>query len=266
MSGDDYLLADQPSERTRLELQSRVWEPAGRDLLAQIPAPAAARAVDLGCGCLGWLRLLSEWAGRDGSVVGTDIDQGLLQMAGDFRDDVGLTNVQLVRDDLFASRLPEASFDLVHARFQIAPLGRPEEVLDSMLRLVRPGGVLVLEDPDSATWDFEPIAPATQRLVTSVIDAFERSGGCFDAGLNHPALLARRALEAEVRRVVIDLAPENPYLHLPLQFARALRTPLIEAMGADELDALLADAGAELERPDLRGRTFTLVQTVARVP
>ena len=32
-----YLLADQPTELDRLQLQSRVWEPAGRELLAQLP-------------------------------------------------------------------------------------------------------------------------------------------------------------------------------------------------------------------------------------
>ena len=68
-----------------------------------------------------------------------------------------------VRHAAAASRLPEASFDLVHARFQVAPLGRAEEVLDAMLRLVRPGGVIVLEDPDCASWTFEPAAPAAQN-------------------------------------------------------------------------------------------------------
>jgi hypothetical protein len=36
-SGDDrYLLAGQASELERLQLQSRVWEPSGRQLLAEI--------------------------------------------------------------------------------------------------------------------------------------------------------------------------------------------------------------------------------------
>ena len=36
MPQEDYLLADQPSELERLQLQSRVWEPAGRRLLSRV--------------------------------------------------------------------------------------------------------------------------------------------------------------------------------------------------------------------------------------
>jgi len=62
--GKGYLLAGQLSELERLQLQSRVWEPAGRALLAQLPNGAGRRALDIGCGVLGWLRLLSEWSGQ----------------------------------------------------------------------------------------------------------------------------------------------------------------------------------------------------------
>jgi hypothetical protein len=36
MSSSTYLLAGQDSELERLQLQSRVWEPSGRRLLAEI--------------------------------------------------------------------------------------------------------------------------------------------------------------------------------------------------------------------------------------
>ena len=55
-----YLLAGQTSELERLQLQSRVWEPSGRRLLEQIGDGRGARALDVGCGALGWLRILSE--------------------------------------------------------------------------------------------------------------------------------------------------------------------------------------------------------------
>ena len=128
MSQDEYLLAGQPSELGRLQLQSRVWEPAGRALLARIGEPrSGARALDLGCGALGWLRILSEWVGPSGSVVGTDIDESLLDAARSFLETEGIGNVELLVDDLFESKQEPGSFDLVHARYVIAPLGRGRE-------------------------------------------------------------------------------------------------------------------------------------------
>src|SRR5215469_18033678 len=73
-----YLLAGQPTERERLQLQSRVWEPAGRVLLAKLPSGAGLRALDVGCGVMGWLRVLSEWVGPHRNVVGADIDDKML--------------------------------------------------------------------------------------------------------------------------------------------------------------------------------------------
>ena len=90
-----YLLAGQPTELERLQLQSRVWEPAGRALLAQLPGGSGRRDLDLGCGVLGWLRVLSEWVGPQGSVVGSDIDDKMLAGARSFVEEEALGNVTL---------------------------------------------------------------------------------------------------------------------------------------------------------------------------
>src|SRR5919109_1332040 len=73
-----YLLAGQPSELERLQVQSRVWEPSGQSLLAQLPGGSGRSAVDIGCGVMGWLRILSQWVGPSGQVVGSDIDEKML--------------------------------------------------------------------------------------------------------------------------------------------------------------------------------------------
>jgi ubiquinone/menaquinone biosynthesis C-methylase UbiE len=115
MSTDSYLLASKAGELERLQRGSRMLEPAGRRLLAGIGDGQGARVLDVGCGALGWLRLLSEWVGEDGQVVETDIQQEILAAAHQFVTTEGLGNVTLVHDDLFASQLEPASFDLIHA-------------------------------------------------------------------------------------------------------------------------------------------------------
>ena len=118
----DYLLADQPSELERLRLQSLVWEPTGRQLLRQLENGSGGRALDVGCGALGWLRILSEWVGPSGRVIGSDIDESLLKVARSFLEAEGVANVELVVDDLFETKLEVASHR----------------------RLIKPGGLLVL--------------------------------------------------------------------------------------------------------------------------
>jgi SAM-dependent methyltransferase len=258
-------MAGGPSEPERLQLQSRVWEPAGRALLREI-GRAYRRGVDLGCGALGWLRLLGEVAAPGGEVVGTDVEPSLLAAARAMLDQEGLRGVTLREDDLFASRLDPASFDLVHARFQIAPLGRAAEQLALCRRLAAPGGVIVLEDPDSGSWHFNPPAPAAERLIALILRGFVAAGGDFDAGRRLPALLASAGLEPRVRAEVVALPPGHPYLRLPVQFSVSLEPLLVRAVPAAELARLRAAAEREIADPARWGTTFTLVQAWATAP
>lgn len=261
-----YLMAGQMTELDRLQLQSRVWEPAGQGLLDSLGDGIGKRALDVGCGCLGWLRLLSRWTGPAGECTGTDIDGRMLQAAGQVVRADELSNVELVRDDLFDSGLPARSFDLVHARFQLAPIGRFGDQLAAYRRLVRPGGWLILEDPDTSSWHYNPAAPAAQRLIELILEAFRAAGGDFDAGRREYQLLAGAGLQPDVRAEVVALPPGHPYLQLPVQFAASLRPRLLTLIDQDSLDSCIADARAELAEPARWGLTFTLIQTWATVP
>jgi len=244
----------------RLRLQSQVWEPTGRQLLSGIGGGSGGRALDVGCGAMGWLRILGEWVGPSGQVVGTDIDERLLDAARSFVEAEGISNVELVVDDLFDSKLEPQSFDLVHARYQIAPLGRGAEQVASYRRLVRPSGSLVLEEWDLSSWHFNPPAPAAERLIRLLAEIFASLGG--EAGRGLPELLREIGVEEpEIDAHVIALKPGHPYLRLPLQFSTALESRLLETLGEDELASLRREAETELVEPGRWGTTFTLIQS-----
>ncbi len=260
MTSPTYLLAGQASELERLQLQSRVWEPSGRRLLEEIGDGRGSRVVDIGCGVLGWLRLLSEWVGAEGEVVGTDIDEAMLATAARFVADEGLGNVVLRNDDLFATRLEPASFDVVHARFELTPLGRGQEQMETYVRLLRPGGTIVLEDPDWGSWHFNPPAQAGEKLIALVCEAFARWGNA-EAGRKHLELLRSFGIAGHLRAEVLALPPGHPYLRLPLQFATALEARLLAFVDAGELERLRQEAETELQDRGRWGTTFTLLQS-----
>ena len=260
-----YLLAGQLSELERLQLQARVWNPFGESLLASLAAELqGARVLDVGCGALGWLPVLSRAVGVEGEVVGTDVDRRLLSAASAWVKAEGLANVKLVEDDLFASGL-ESDFDLVHARFQLAPLGRIEEQLNAYQRLLRKDGLLVLEDPDPSSWHFNPPAEAAERLIELILDAFSNASGDFGVGRELGQLIHDRlGAEAHITAQVLALPHGHPYLRLPLQFSASLRPRLLQLVDETELDQLEAAAERELADPARWGTTFTLIQAVGR--
>jgi len=263
---ETYLLAGQPTELGRLQLQSRVWEPAGRALLAQLPDGSGLRALDVGCGAMGWLRILSRWVGPKGIVVGSDLDEQMLAAARSFAEGEALANVTLVNDNLFATGFPSESFDLVHSRFQIAPLGRAGEQMKAYRQLLRPGGWLVVEDPDMASWRVNPDAPAVRRLIGLIEEGFRTAGGDFNAGRELPKLFREVGVEPRIEAHVVALSPGHPYLLLPLQFATSLGPRLEALVGKGDLEATVRQARAELERVGSWGTTFTLLQVYGLLP
>jgi SAM-dependent methyltransferase len=258
-SDSAYLMAGQMSELERLQLQSRVWEPAGRALLDRLGSGQGLRVVDVGCGCFGWLRLLSQWVGPNGSVTGTDFDAKFLDAARPLIAEDQLGNVTLAHDDLFDSRLEPS-------RFEIGPLGRAADQLASYLRLVTPGGWVILEDPDLGSWHFNPPAPAAEQLIALFAEAFIAAGGNLNAGRRQFELLREAGLDPQVRAEVCALAPGHPYLRLPVQFSVSLEPRLLRFVSRAELEELRQRAEAEIAQPGRWGTTFTLVQTWARAP
>ena len=64
-------------------------------------------------------------------------------------------------------------------------------------------GTVVLEDPDVASWHFNPPAPALEKLITLIVEAFGRTCGNWDAGRHHLHLFDSFGIEANVRAEVL---------------------------------------------------------------
>jgi hypothetical protein len=184
-------------------------------------------------------------------------------------DDLGLPSDArvLAAEDVLGAGTPvaPATYDLVHARFQLCRHGRSAEQLAALRALVAPGGVLLVEEPELRSWTYEPYAPAATHLIGRLAQAFSAAGGDLDAGRRLPALLRDAGLAPRVRTHTLGLEAGHPYLRLPLDLGAALDERLSDVLGADGLDRLRRTATAELVTPERRGTTFTLVQAWARV-
>ena len=95
-----------------------------------------------------------------GLVIGLDMDAQFLEHA---RRNAP-RNVEFRVGDAYRSDLPTRSFDLVHMRFVASTAGHPEQLLEEATRLVRPGGVVALQEPDGSTLKCYPPHRAWDRL------------------------------------------------------------------------------------------------------
>lgn len=101
------------------------------------------RVVDLGTGSGRMLTLLGKSAKMS---VGLDLSQNMLNIARANVTKAGLDKVELRHGDIFATRLPEHSADLVMVHQVLHYLADPAAAVAEAARLVMPGGRLLIVD------------------------------------------------------------------------------------------------------------------------
>lgn len=260
MSAPHYPLTRDRAEHERLAAQAAFWAPEAAALIAPLGLPPGARAADLGCGTLQVAELLAQAVGPAGQVLALDSDAALVAGLQ------GHPSIEVRLGDAFATGWPAGWLQAVHARFLAAPAGRLPALVAEMWRLLAPGGVALLQEPDGDSWDLVGGGAAWQRLRALIRAGFRARGGDFDAGRQlADALQAQGLVDVQQRRIVRRLPPGHAYAALPLAFARQLR-PLWLAEGlADEAElAQLLAAIEERLAAGAAATSFTLVQCWGR--
>ncbi len=88
---------------------------------------------------------IAEWlcrrVGPTGHVVATDLQPHFLEA-------LDASNLEVLRHDLLRDPLPEATFDLVHARAVLTFLPTPAYAVSRLVAALKPGGWLLIEEPD----------------------------------------------------------------------------------------------------------------------
>jgi SAM-dependent methyltransferase len=264
--GDYILLSDE--EKERLQLQARTWQPETEHLLDQIGLRSGWACLDIGCGAMGILGPLSRRVGPSGRVSGLEMDGKLLAAAEQYVFDEGLTNVTLRQGDAYQSGFSPDSFDLVHERFVMPHVADPPAVLQEMIRLARPGGYVVVQEPDHSSWNLWPYSEKWPPLL-SLLESALALRGDINIGRRIFALARDAGLEDVcIRAGLVALQDSHPYMKMPMVAAAAMRSHMLaaELTTKAELDDLLADFDRRVSDPETTMITFTTTQVWGRKP
>ena len=113
--------------------------------------------LEVGAGGGTIARWLANRVGSTGRVLATDNDPRFLES-------LNVPNLEVRRHDISADALPEAAFDLVHARLVLLHLPQRETVLARLISALKPGGWLVDEEYDAPATRPDPAASPGEVL------------------------------------------------------------------------------------------------------
>ena len=166
-----YSLATGSAAVRRLRALHEIYSPVGRRVLLQAGLKEGMNVADFGCGVGMVTRMLAEIVGPAGAVTGIDISTAQVEQAREISAREGFRNVTFREASACESGLPRASFDLVYCRFLLLHLPDPAACLQEMLAVLKPNGVLVVEDGDLTSAMSQP--PTAQNAFA---DLFGRLG------------------------------------------------------------------------------------------
>ncbi|MEU6142199.1 methyltransferase [Streptomyces sp. NPDC047081] len=228
---DGYLLDNRQSEAgERFDAFATLFDPTTFRHLEGFGIGPGWRCWEVGAGGTSVVSWLAKKVGPTGKVVATDIDTSRLAAAARPPVDVRV-------HDVAAEEPPGEGFDLVHARLVLVHVPDRERALRSMIKALRPGGRLLLEDADPA---LQPLAcpdehGPEQRLANRLRQGFRQLLADRGADLSYGRQLPRLLREHGLRRVEADA-----YFPLTSQSCAALESATIRQIRPQLLDAGIA--------------------------
>lgn len=199
------------------------------------------RVLDVACGTGAVARAAAERTGHAGSVVGLDLNDGMLTVARRIRPDL-----EWRPGDAALLPFPDASFDVVLCQAALMFFPDVEQALREMARVVTPDGVVAVQ-----VWDRREDQPAYRPLIEIVgrhagPDAVNLVSAYFVRG----DLLALVALLGAVGLEVTDTRTETSTMRFgsvdELVAVEVQSTPLGERLSEDVIGWIVEDSRVAL--------------------
>jgi SAM-dependent methyltransferase len=207
-----------------------------------------ATVVDLGCGPLGALAALARIVGRGGRVIGVDGSDAALTKARTLLSRSAFPHVDFLHSDVDDADIRDV--DLAYCRLMLLHQNDPARTLRQMMKMLRPGGVVIAHEPSdlsSHAPTSEPYVPAMTRVWELVIAAARARGARTGFGRNGRSYLASAGFTIESHRAYMVHYPPAIGYEIPRVALSSLRPTLAEHRLASEdeiahLDRELLDA------------------------
>ncbi|MDX2677660.1 methyltransferase [Streptomyces sp. NY05-11A] len=242
---DGYLLDNrQPEAGERFDAFAALFDATTFRHLEGLGIGPGWRCWEAGAGGSSVVSWLAKKVGPTGQVLATDIDTSRLAS-------VARPPVEVRVHDLGAEEPPMEGFDLVHARLVLVHVPDRDRAMRSMVKALRPGGRLLIEDADPA---LQPLLcpdehGPEQQLANRLRHGFRQLLAGRGADLSYGRKLPRLLREAGLRRVEADAYfPVTSPACAALESAtvRQIRDELVRAGLAndEDIDRHLANVAA----------------------
>src|SRR5262249_26865104 len=142
----DYLLGNTSSEHQRLLRQGRLLAPITRHWLEDVGLCPGMRILDVGSGVVDMGLLLASVGGPDVEIIVIDLDESALAIARQRSAEHGFHQIRFHVSN-FREYEPDRPFDAIIGRSVLVHQPDPVAALKSLVRHLRPAGIIAFQEP-----------------------------------------------------------------------------------------------------------------------
>src|SRR5260370_16005766 len=165
------------------------WRTAARDAAFFMPLlRAGMRVMDVGCGP-GTITVALAEVVAPGRVDGFDLQPAMVKRARAIASEQRVQNVSFSVANVYKLPFSARTFDAVFANAVLMFVSNPLAALTEIRRVLRPGGVVGLRDPDLGGKFLVPTTPLLQQWLDLRIRVRKHDGGDTFRGRYHRGLL-----------------------------------------------------------------------------
>lgn len=201
--------------------------------------PAGSTVLEAGCG-VGAQTVTLAHNSPGAQITSIDISEESVNEARRRIDAAGFRNVRFQQADILALPFSPESFDHVFLCFVLEHLPQPTAALESLKRLLKPGGTITVIEGDHGSAYFHPDSDAAHRAIACQVKLQQAAGGNAMIGRQlHPLLTTAgfNAVHVSPRMVYVDDSrPE-----LIEGFTKKTFTAMIEGVRESAIQAGLTD-------------------------
>jgi len=223
-------LGNTDDEHGRLARQAARFGPYTERLFRDAGIGAGMRVLELGSGAGDVAMLVARLVGPSGEVVGVERDARSIVRARSRIAEANLRNVKFTESDV-SQIAGEKLFDAAVGRFILQFIPDPKSVLQTLVTLVRPGGIFVFQEVSWAPFlALCSSLPLWFASVSLVVQAFHGSGASTEMGATLHRIFQDGGLPAPAMRVEMPMGSDPEFARWISDVLRSLR-PQIERLG-----------------------------------
>ncbi len=229
----NYAIDGGETGKSRLNVLGQAMNEYSVNALRKAGIRTGFKCLDAGCGGGMMTYEMANLVGVSGQVTGVDFDEEIIKLNKRELSDLQIQHISFQHTDIQTFNV-EDEFDLIFARYLLSHLSNTKNVLSILVKALRPGGIILVEDVQFSGHICEPASEAFDAYLKWYSRVVELRGGDAELGARLPEMFVEAGLSHIGVQIAQPIGLTGPPKQMSLLTLDKIKIALLESKLTDE--------------------------------